>query len=103
MPFDQAESIFKFAFTFFPILFFSTLAFIIYTAVKNYNKAKSMGKDPFTLQTEVMARIADSKILEGEEPIEQKLAKADELLKNGTITQTEHAELRKNILKGFSN
>lgn len=85
----------------FPFLFLGTVGFIIFIFVRNYNKAKSMGKDPFTLQTEVIAKLADSKLLEGEEPIEQKLAKADELLSKGTITQTEHAELRKSILKEF--
>ena len=85
----------------FPLLFLATTGFIIFMAVRNYNKAKSMGKDPFTLQTEVIAKLADSKLLQGEESIEQKLAKADELLAKGTITQTEHADLRKSILKEF--
>ncbi|MCX6403666.1 MAG: SHOCT domain-containing protein [Actinobacteria bacterium] len=86
---------------FFPLLFLATLGLIIFMAVRNYNKAKSMGKDPFTLQTEVIAKLADSKLLQGEESIEQKLAEADELLAKGSITQTEHSELRKTILKEF--
>jgi hypothetical protein len=85
----------------FPLLFLATLGLIIFMAVRNYNKAKSMGKDPFTLQTEVIAKLADSKLLQGEESIEQKLVKADELLAKGTITQAEHADLRKSILKEF--
>ncbi len=85
----------------FPILFLGTIGLMIFIFIRNYKKAKSMGKDPFTLETEVMARIADSKLLVGEESIEQKLAEADELLAKGTITQTEHAELRKSILKEF--
>jgi hypothetical protein len=87
--------------TLFPFLFLGTIGLMIFIFVRNYNKAKAMGKDPFTLQTEVIAKLADSKLFEGEEPIEQKLAKADELLAKGTITQTEHAELRKSILKEF--
>jgi hypothetical protein len=87
--------------TLFPFLFLATLGLIIFMAVRNYNKAKSMGKDPFTLQTEVIAKLADSKLLQGEESIEQKLVKADELLAKGTITQAEHADLRKSILKEF--
>ncbi len=87
--------------TLFPFLFLGTIGLMIFIFVRNYNKAKSMGKDPFTLQTEVIAKLADSKLLEGEEPIEQKLAKADELLSKGNITQTEHADLRKSILKEF--
>jgi hypothetical protein len=85
----------------FPFLFLATLGLIIFMAVRNYNKAKSMGKDPFTLQTEVIAKLADSKLLQGEVSIEQKLSEADELLAKGTITQTEHADLRKSILKEF--
>ena len=87
--------------TIFPILFLGTIGLMIFIFVRNYNKAKSMGKDPFTLQTEVIAKLAHSKLLEGEESIEQKLAKADELLAKGTITQTEHADLRKSILEEF--
>jgi hypothetical protein len=85
----------------FPFLFLATIGIIIFMAVRNYKKAKSMGKDPFTLQTEVIAKLAASKLLQGEESIEQKLAEADELLAKGTITQTEHADLRKSILREF--
>ena len=88
-------------FSLFPFLFLGTIGFMIFIFVRNYSKAKSMGKDPFTLQTEVIAKLADSRLLEGDEPIETKLAKADELLAKGTITQAEHAELRKTILKEF--
>ena len=100
-PTDTVPPILATIFVIFPFLFIGTTAFIIFSMSRNYRKAKSMGKDPFTLQTEVIAKLADSKLLGSEEPVEQKLAKADELLKNGTITQTEYDEVRKNILKEF--
>jgi hypothetical protein len=100
-PTSNAPAFFVIMTAIFPFLFLGTVGFIIFITVRNYNKAKSMGKDPFTLQTEVIAKLADSKLLEGEEPIEQKLAKADELLAKGTITQAEHSDLRKTILKEF--
>jgi hypothetical protein len=100
-PTSNAPAFFVIMVTIFPILFLGTIGLMIFIFARNYNKAKSMGKDPFTLQTEVIAKLADSKLLEGEESIEQKLSEADELLAKGTITQTEHAELRKSILKEF--
>jgi hypothetical protein len=100
-PTDTVPPIIATLFVIFPFLFIGTMAFIIFSITRNYRKAKSMGKDPFTLQTEVIAKLADSKLLDGEEPIETKLAKADQLLKNGTITQAEYDEVRKNILKEF--
>ena len=100
-PTDTVPAFIATIFVIFPFLFIGVTAFIIFTISRNYRKAKSMGKDPFTLQTEVIAKLADSKLLEGEEPIEQKLAKAETLLKNGNITQAEYEELRKNILKDF--
>jgi hypothetical protein len=100
-PTSNAPAFFVLMTAIFPFLFLGTVGFIIFITVRNYKKAKSMGKDPFTLETEVMARIADSKLLVGEESIEQKLSEADELLAKGTITQTEHADLRKSILKEF--
>ncbi|PQZ93070.1 hypothetical protein CQ018_11125 [Arthrobacter sp. MYb227] len=92
----------------FAVIFVAAVIFSIFIWVRNYNAAKKAGLDPFTLQTELAVRAANSKLLAPEQnspgqyvpqkSIEQKLAELDRLLAKGTITAEEHKTARLKLL-----
>jgi len=79
---------------FFGLFFLAVLGLIIFTIVKNVQKAKAMGHDPFTLQTELAARAVDSDLLAPEHTIETRLRELDDLRVRNVITEAEYAKAR---------
>jgi hypothetical protein len=85
-----------------PILIFGFIAFmfvvvfgtIIFVIVKNVQKARALGHDPFTMETELTARAIDSSLLGPAQTIESRLAELDGLRTRGIITEAEYAKAR---------
>ena len=81
-------------FAIFGLFFAAVLVLIVFSIVKNAQKAKAMGHDPFTLQTELAARAVDSRLLAPEHTIENRLRELDDLHARGVITPDEYAKAR---------
>jgi hypothetical protein len=62
--------------------------------VKNVQKAKSLGHDPFTMETELAAKAIDSQLLSAGTTLEGRLRELDDLRARGIITVDEHAKAR---------
>jgi uncharacterized membrane protein len=71
---------------------------VIVLAVRNGAKARRAGLDPTTLNTDIAIRVLQSEALRGEQSVEQRLAKLDELTASGAISNDEHAAARARIL-----
>jgi hypothetical protein len=93
-PFTAIPVVMIFMFGLFGLFFVGVVTFIIVAIVKNVQKAKELGKDPFTMETELTARAIDSQILAPEQSLEQRLAELDGLRDRGVITAEEHAKAR---------
>ena len=81
----------------FAIVALLVLAAFIFTAVvgvRNYKASKNAGLDPFTLQTELAVRAANSEMLAPKKTVEQKLIELDSLLARGVITRDEYTQAR---------
>ncbi|GAA1498568.1 SHOCT domain-containing protein [Paeniglutamicibacter kerguelensis] len=81
----------------FGIVALLVLVGFIFTAfiwVRNYKAGKNAGLDPFTLQTELAVRAANSEMLAPKKTVEQKLIELDGLLARGLITRDEHTQAR---------
>ena len=72
--------------------------FVIFSIIRNAQKARQLGHDPITMQTELAARAIDSQALAPARTVEQRLAEVDALLASGAITADEHAAARSRIL-----
>jgi len=79
---------------FFFLIFFGVVGLIIFIVVKNVQKAKELGHDPFTMETELTARAIDSQLLAPENKLENRLQELDDLRARGVITVEEHAKAR---------
>ena len=77
--------------TFMFVAVFGTIVFII---VKNVQKARELGHDPFTMETELTAKAIDSSLLGPTQTIESRLAELDGLRTRGIITEPEFAKAR---------
>jgi hypothetical protein len=85
-----------------PILIFGFVAFmfvavfgtIIFVIVKNVQKARELGHDPFTMETELAAKAIDSSLLSPGQTIESRLAELDGLRTRGIITEAEYTKAR---------
>lgn len=91
----------------FAIFFGIVVLFIIAVAVvmvvmisRNAAKARELGHDPLTMQTELAARAMDSELLAPRPSLEARLAELDELHARGVITADEHAKARAEALAG---
>ena len=73
------------------VVVFGTIIFVI---VKNVQKAKELGHDPFTMETELTAKAIDSSLLGARQTIESRLAELDNLRTRGIITEPEYAKAR---------
>lgn len=89
----------------FVIFFALAVLFIIAVAVvmvvmisRNAAKARELGHDPLTMQTELAARAMDSELLAPRPGLEARLAELDELHARGVITADEHAKARAEVL-----
>lgn len=89
----------------FSVVFVIVVIFIVFVWVRNYKAAKNAGFDPFTLETELAVRAANSGLLapaqqtpQSPKSTEQKLAELDRLLAKGSITAEEHKTARLKLL-----
>ena len=70
------------------------------TVSRNAAKARELGHDPLTMQTELAARAMDSGLLAPQKSLEARLAELDDLRARGVITAEEHAKARADALAG---
>ncbi|MEF9982883.1 MAG: SHOCT domain-containing protein, partial [Glutamicibacter sp.] len=94
----NVDTVFSVGTPLFAMLFIAVIGLIIFVAVRNYRKAKSAGFDPLTLETELMARAANSAMLAPEKSLEDKLAELDSLHSRGIITRDEYLQARRDAL-----
>jgi hypothetical protein len=73
------------------LVVFGTIIFVI---VKNVQKARALGHDPFTMETELTAKAIDSTLLSPVQTIESRLAELNGLRTRGIITEPEYAKAR---------
>ena len=71
----------------------------IVLVVRNVLKARKSGIDPFTVQTDLAAKVLNSEALKGAQSKPERLADVDAMLAQGVITATEHSEARASILR----
>ncbi len=86
------------AFAVFAVFFLVVLTLLVVSAVKRYRAAKAAGLDPFAADVQVMGRVNDSALLAPERSTQERLAEADELARNGTISASERDAARARIL-----
>lgn len=72
--------------------------FAIVAAIMNAKKAIDLGHNPLTMQTELQAKVLDSRALAPERSVEERLAELDRLRASGAIDEAEHAATRSRIL-----
>jgi hypothetical protein len=70
----------------------------IYVAARNARALKRAGVDPFTVQAELVGKLASSELLAPAETMESKLAELDDLRNRGLISAEEHAAARAKAL-----
>lgn len=78
----------------FTLLILAAGIFMAFVYVRNYKASKNAGLDPFTLQTELALRAANSEMLAPKKTIEEKLRELDDLLARGLITRDEYTQAR---------
>ncbi|MGH3651911.1 SHOCT domain-containing protein [Glutamicibacter sp.] len=96
--FDTVDTVFSVGIPLFAILFIAGVGFIIFVVVRNHRKAKSAGFDPLTLETDLMARAANSAMLAPKKSLEDKLSELDSLHSRGIITRDEFLQARRDAL-----
>jgi len=90
------------------VVFFALVVLFIVAVVvamivmisRNAAKARELGHDPLTMQTELTARAMDSSLLAPQKSLEARLAELDDLRARGVITAEEHAKARADTLSG---
>lgn len=98
--FGLFEGIFGVVFVIVALIIVAGFVFVGFIFVRNYKASKSAGLDPFTLQTQLAARVANSEMLAPKKSLEEKLAELDSLLARGLITRDEYTQAR---LKALSD
>jgi len=87
----------------FGIAFVAVVIVMIVSVTKNVRVARRGGMDPWTTQSELAVRAANSQLLApaaATQTIEQRLAEVDDLARRGVISADEHAAARARILAG---
>ena len=83
------------------VLFIIAVAVVMVVMIsRNAAKARELGHDPLTMQTELAARAMDAELLAPRPSLEARLAELDELHARGVITADEHAKARAEALAG---
>lgn len=82
----------------FLVVFVAVLGFMAWVFVRNFRAGRKAGLDPFTLQTELAARAANSRLLAPRQNREHHLAELDDLLARQVITRDEYNKARLKIL-----
>lgn len=100
-PFMGTSSIFgamSIVMVIFTVLFIAAVIFIVFVMIRNYKTSKKAGLDPFTLQTELAVRAANSQMLAPRQSREKRLAELEDLLARQMITREEYTQARMKIL-----
>ncbi|WP_246139983.1 SHOCT domain-containing protein [Protaetiibacter larvae] len=79
----------------------AVITFMVIAITRNVRKAKELGHDPLTMETELTARAIDSKLLAPEVSTEARLAELDDLHARGVITATEYATARAEVISSL--
>jgi uncharacterized membrane protein len=83
------------------VLFIIAVAVVMVVMIsRNAAKARELGHDPLTMQTELAARAMDSELLAPRPRLEARLAELDDLHARGVIPADEHAKARAEVLAG---
>ncbi len=80
------------------LFFAAVVAFMVVAIVRNAAKAKELGHDPLTMETELAARAIDSQLLTPERTLEERLAELQDLHARGVIADDEYAAARAQAL-----
>lgn len=76
------------------LFFAAVITFMVIAITRNAKRARELGHDPLTMETELAARAIDSSLLAPKPTIEARLAQLDDLLARGVITVDEYATAR---------
>jgi len=87
------------AFAVVPIVIAAVVVLIAVLIVVNLRRARKLGVNPLTLETDIAAKLATGGF-GAERPLGERLAEIDGLLAAGTITEQEHAAARRAALEG---
>ncbi|QHC66550.1 hypothetical protein GSU68_08170 [Rathayibacter sp. VKM Ac-2759] len=82
-----------------PLVVVAVVVIIAVIVVANIRRAKKLGVNPLTLQTDVAARFAKDG-LGGQRPLAERLAELEGLRAAGTITEAEYTAARTSALGG---
>jgi hypothetical protein len=78
----------------FVVVFFLSLAFIVFIWIRNWRALKSAGLDPLAAQSQIAGQLANSDLLAGKRPTEDRLRELDDLHARGVISDDEHRTAR---------
>lgn len=87
------------AFTAVPIVIAAIVVLMVVLIVVNLRRAKKLGVNPLTLQTDLAAKLAKDGF-GGGRPLSERLAEIDRLHADGTLSDEEHASARRAALEG---
>ena len=74
----------------FVVVFFLSLAFIVFIWIRNWRALKSAGLDPLAAQSQIVGQLANSDLLAGKQSTEDRLRELDDLHARGVISDEEH-------------
>ncbi len=94
-----SDSGFNAMFTIMCVIFACILIFGAVVTIRNWSVARKAGYDPLAMETQMAIATMDSKLLAPTESIEERLAKIDDLLARGVITEAEHTAGRAEIIR----
>ena len=83
-----------------PIVIVAVIVLIIVLIVRNTRRAKQLGMDPTTMQTDMAARYLRHGVGPAGSSLTDRLAELDHLRAAGTISAEEHARAREAALTG---
>jgi Tfp pilus assembly protein PilV len=81
------------------VLVVAVFVLVITVFVRNARAVRRSGHDPLTLQADLATRLMNSDLLSSRRPVEERLQELDALRSRGTITDSEHAAARAEVLK----
>ena len=88
------------AFTVVPIVIALVIVLIVVLIVRNVRRARQLGVDPTTMQTDMAARYLRHGVGPAGSSLTDRLAELDRLRAAGTISAEEHARAREAALTG---
>ncbi|OOB92009.1 hypothetical protein [Rathayibacter sp. VKM Ac-2630] len=96
-PFDSGSA--DAAFAAVPIVIAAVVVLMVVLIVVNLRRAKKLGVNPLTLETDLAAKLAKDGF-GGGRTLRERLAELDRLRADGTLTAEEHAAARRAALEG---